>query len=203
VVFRLYHRPGAGRPVRVVWALEEAGVPYEVVRLSMEETKAPQHRGRHPLGRVPVLEDDDGPLFESAGLCLHIADLAPGAGLIPPPGDRLRALVYQWVLFTMTELEPPLLDLLPGHATTPDERAAAGALLHTRLAPVEARLAGHDHLVGDGFTVADVVAGSLLADLAMLGQLDGLPAIAAYVERLEARPARERAQGTAGIRAAA
>jgi glutathione S-transferase len=189
--------------VRVVWALEEAGLPYEVVRLSMDETKAAEHRERHPLGRVPVLEDADGMLFESGALCLHIADLATEAGLIPPPGDRERALVYQWVLFTMTELEPPLLELLPTRSTDAEGRAAAAALLRERLAPVEARLAEHDHLVGDGFTVADVVAGSLLADLAMLGQLDGLPAITAYVERLEARPARQRAQGIAGIAAAA
>jgi glutathione S-transferase len=198
-VFRLYHRPQSGRPVRVVWALEEADVPYELVRLSMEETKELEHRRRHPLGRVPVLEDEDGTLFESAALCLHVADLAPDAALIPAPGDRARALVYQWVLYTMTELEPPLLDLLPGRPPNPERKAAAAALLHERLAPLEARLADHEFLAGDGFTVADVVAGSLLADVGGFGHLASFPAITTYVERLEARPARQRAQGVAGV----
>ena len=89
-MFRLYHRPMAGRPVRAAWILEEAGAPFEIVRLSLEETRDAEHRGRHPLGRVPVLEDGDGALFESAAVCLHVADLVPDAGLIGPPGSRER-----------------------------------------------------------------------------------------------------------------
>ena len=79
-VIRLYHRPKAGRPVRAAWTLEEAGAPFEIVRLSMDETRAAEHLERHPLGRVPVLEDDDGVLYESAAVCMHIADLVPEAG---------------------------------------------------------------------------------------------------------------------------
>jgi len=92
---RLYTRPGAGRPPRVAWALEEAGVAYEVVRLELEETQGEEHRRRHPLGRVPALEDDDGVLIESAALCLRVADSNPRSGLIAPPGTRERGLAYQ------------------------------------------------------------------------------------------------------------
>ena len=85
---RLYHREGAGRPPRVRWALEEAGVSYEYVVMDEDEGHGPEHAERHPLGRVPVLETDEGLLFESAALCLHIADSNPDANLIAPLGTR-------------------------------------------------------------------------------------------------------------------
>ena len=92
---RVYHRTGAGRPIRAVWALEEVGADYELVTMGVEEARAAEHRARHPLGRVPVLEDDEGPLFESTALVFHIAELNPDAGLLPPParygGDPERA----------------------------------------------------------------------------------------------------------------
>ena len=156
-MLRLYHRPKSGRPVRAVWMLEEAGASYEVVRLSMDETRAPDHLARHPLGRVPVLEDADGVLFESAAVCLQIADATPEADLIPPVGSRERALVYQWVLYAMTEIESGFLPLLRGE--TSDE---AKALLHERLAPIERVLEEHEYLVGDAFTVADLTAAAVM-----------------------------------------
>ena len=106
---KLYHREGAGRPPRVRWALEEAGVSYEYVVMDEDEGHGPEHAERHPLGRVPVLETDEGLLFESAALCLHIADSNPDANLIAPLGTRERAQTYQWVFFTMTELEQTML----------------------------------------------------------------------------------------------
>jgi glutathione S-transferase len=198
-VFRLYHRPMAGRPVRAAWILEEAGAPFELVSLSMEETKQPEHRERHPLGRVPVLEDTDGVLFESAAVCLHIADSVPDAGLIGPTGSRERALAYQWVLYAMTELEPHFVHLLPNRTTAPDVAEEAKAQLRERLEVLEAAVEGRSYLVGDTFGVADVVVGSLAADIVGLGYADGLPAVAAYVKGLQARPARARAVAVAGL----
>src|SRR5947208_14123374 len=107
---RVYHRPGAGRPVRALWALEEAGIPYELELVSKEGESGERHRARHPLGRVPVLEDDDaGMLFESSAICLHVAERAPEAELIPPAGTFGRALTYQSIFFVMTEIEPPAI----------------------------------------------------------------------------------------------
>ena len=202
-MIRLYHRPKAGRPVRAAWTLEEAGAPFEIVRLSMDETRAAEHLERHPLGRVPVLEDDDGVVFESAAVCMHVADLVPEAELIPPPGTRERALVYQWVLFAMTEVEPAFLPLLPHRTTDPDAAAAARAVLRERLEVLEGALDGREFLVGDALTVADVVMGSLASDIVGLGHAEGFPGIAAWVDRLEARPARERAVAAVGLSAAA
>jgi glutathione S-transferase len=91
-MMRLYHREHAGRPIRVAWVLEELGEPYEITVMTREESNGEEHRVRHPLGRVPVLEDDDGFVFESAAICLHLADLHPNAGLAPAPGTHERAL---------------------------------------------------------------------------------------------------------------
>jgi len=93
-VQRLYHREGAGRPPRVRWALEEAGAPYDFIVNGLGGGPREEHARRHPLVRVPVLETEEGTLFESAALCLHIADLHPEAELIPALGSHERATIY-------------------------------------------------------------------------------------------------------------
>jgi glutathione S-transferase len=105
---RLYYMPRT-RSSRVLWVLEEIGAPYDLTELTGSERRSEEHLRRHPLGRVPALELADGAtMFESAAICLQLADLNPGAGLIGPVGSAERGLVYQWVLFAVTELEAPL-----------------------------------------------------------------------------------------------
>ena len=188
---RLYHVPGT-RSTRVVWLLEEIGAPYELTIMRREERQTPEHRQRHPLGRVPVLEDEDGFVFESAALCLHLADLHPEAQLIPPLGTHERALVYQWTVFAMTELEPAIIEAArrgddPARAQAGAERFQAAAQA------VEQALEGHSYLVGDRFSVADLVCGAVLIFGKSAGLTDNLPDITGYLARLEARPARTRA----------
>jgi glutathione S-transferase len=106
---RLYHSPGT-RSTRVLWTLEELGIPFDITVLTLDERRGPEHRKRHPLGRVPVLELDHGrTMFESAGICLHLADLYPEANLAPVLGATGRAFVDQWLFFAMTELEPAVI----------------------------------------------------------------------------------------------
>jgi glutathione S-transferase len=82
------------RPDRVLWALNEVGAPSQSTWVASEERRSPEHRARHPLGRVPAFELDDGTvMFESAAICLQLADLYPESGLLPPPGSSARALV--------------------------------------------------------------------------------------------------------------
>src|SRR5271169_772841 len=104
---RIYHREHAGRPLRAAWALEEAGQDYEVVKMTTDEGKSDEHRARHPLAKVPVLQDDEGYLFESAAIVLHVADSFPEAKLIPELGTHERALVYQWSVYGPAEMEAP------------------------------------------------------------------------------------------------
>jgi glutathione S-transferase len=185
---RLYYMPRT-RSSRVLWLLAEIGAPYELTKLTPAERKAADHLARHPLGRVPALELDDGTvMFESAAICLQLADLHPEVGMIPALGSADRALVYQWVLFAMTELEAPLFRWLgegTGDSTGSPSRErftqAAGAL--------ESALGERDWLGGDRFTVADVMCASVLGGAHSRGLLDAWPGLQAYVERAEARPA--------------
>jgi glutathione S-transferase len=195
---RVYHRDGAGRPIRVLWALEEAGVPYELVVLSVEDAAAPEHRARHPLGRVPVIETGDATLFESTALCLHVAELRPAAGLIPAPATTQRARLYQWLFFAMTELEPRMIETYRLRDVAPDLADAAAERCASALEVFEQALAGHDYLVGDAFSVADIVAGEVARLVGRLGAASLGPNVGAYVERLQLRPARQRAAARIG-----
>ena len=192
-VLRLYHLPNT-RSTRVLWLLEEIGAPYELTLMTREDRKTAEHLSRHPLGRVPVVEDDEGFVFESLAICLHVADLHPDAGLIPPLGTHDRALVYQWISVAMTELEPEILEVFAARRAEDEERTAT-ALERFRTAAevVERALDGREFLVGDRFSVADLTCGAVLIFARRAELLDGLPNVAGYLDRLDARPARQRA----------
>ena len=191
---RLFHREHAGRPIRVAWVLEELGVPYEVTAMTREEGRSEEHRARHPLGRVPVLEDSEGFVFESAAICLHLADLHPDAGLVPAAGTHDRALVYQWTVFAPAELEPPLIEAAMQAERDPERAASARRRFDAATGAVSDALEGTDYLVGGRFTVADVLVGSALAFTARVGLADGLPEnVTEYLARLAQRPAYQRA----------
>jgi glutathione S-transferase len=191
---RIFHREHAGRPIRVAWTLEELGEPYELTVMSREEGKSEEHLARHPLGRVPVLGDDDGYVFESAAICLHLADMHLDAGLVPPPATRERALVYQWTIFAPAELEPPLIEAAVQAQRDPERAAVARERFGKAAGAVGGALGGNEYLVGNRFTVADVLVGSALAFTARAGFAEQLPAnLTDYLARLAARPAYQRA----------
>jgi glutathione S-transferase len=191
---RLFQRQGAGRPPRVRWALEEAGAPYEYVVMTKENGLLDEHRSRHPLGRVPVFEGDEGSLIESAAICLHIADLHPEAGLIPAPGTYARGLVYQWSFFAMTEIEPSMLRYYTARDGTDAEATAKGAARRDKAMGVLAdALEGHDYLVEDTFSIADVVVGGVLDSARTYDLMPELPVLHEYLARLDARAAKQRA----------
>jgi glutathione S-transferase len=198
---RVYHRVGAGRPIRVVWALEEVGADYELVTMSAEEARGAEHRGRHPLGRVPVLEDEQGPIFESTALVFHVAELYPEAGLLPPPGTHERAVVQGWSIFAMTEIEAPAIESSRQREANPEASAKAAARCTDAVAVLEGALSGTPpYLVGSRFSVADIVAGGVLGVAARVGTLEPSPTLAAYMESLGARPAWQRASSKLGAR---
>jgi glutathione S-transferase len=181
--------------VRVAWLLEEIGAPYELTSVSAEEAREGEHLARHPLGHVPVLETEGEVLFESTAICLYLADQHPEAGLIGPVGSHDRAAVYQWALFAMTELEPPIVEFA-WHSQGDPVRAAAGAdRFRAGAAVIERTLEGREFLVQDRLTVADIVTGAVLAGATRRRLLPhpDLPRVSAYVERLIARPALVRA----------
>jgi glutathione S-transferase len=185
---RVFYVPRT-RSTRVLWMLEEIGKPYDAVQIAREDRHSPEHLARHPLGRVPAVELDDGShLFESAAICLQLADLYPDAGLIPPVGTPERGLVYQWVLFAVAELEGPLFrwrqEIRDNPSDTPSrERFASAATA------VEDAIGAGPWLLGDTLTVADVMCLSILSGAHQYELLTDWPGLQAYVERAEARPA--------------
>jgi len=191
---RVFHREHAGRPIRVLWTLEELGEPYELIVLSREEGRGEEHRERHPLGRVPVIEDEHGFLYESAAICLHLAEVHPDGALIPPPGTHERALVYQWAVFAPAEIEPPLFEAWVQSERDPERAASARRRFDRAAAAVRDALGSSDHLLGDRFSVADVLVGTAVAFTATAGFGEQLaPELQAYLARLAARPAFQRA----------
>jgi glutathione S-transferase len=191
---RVFHREHAGRPVRVVWMLEELGEPYELHVMSWEEGQSDEHLARHPLRRVPVLEDSEGFVFESAAICLHLAELQPEAGLLPPPATHDRALVYQWATFAPAELEPPLIESAIFSESDPERAAKARRRYGLAAEAVAGALDGDHYLVADRFGVADVLVGTALAFSARAGFGEELPpSLKDYVDRLTQRPAYQRA----------
>ena len=196
---KLYYVPKT-RASRPRWVLEEVGVPYDLVRLEPGPggTRSPEHLERHPLGHVPVLEDRGQYIFESGAICLHLADLFPEKRLLPPLGTVDRAHAYQWVLFAMAEMEPPLI-ALSAEARKPDAERSAAVMSEARerfrktALILEAVLRDRKYLVGDAFGVADVMVGATLAWARAMRLVDALPSLEGYLLRLRERPAWQRA----------
>lgn len=163
--------------------------------MGWEEGSGEEHRTRHPLGRVPVLEDDDGYVFESTAICLHLADLYPQAELLPPPGTHERALAYQWSCFAPAELEPPLIEAAIFRESDPDRAAKARGRFVAAARALTDALADSEYLVGGRFGVADILAVTALS----IPERAGFPEdvsqdLKTYVARLKERPAYQRAK---------
>jgi glutathione S-transferase len=174
--------------------LEELGEPYELTIMDWEEGSGEAHRARQPLGRVPVLQVDDGYIFESAAICLHLGDLYPDAGLIGAPGTYARALAYQWSIFAPSELEPPLIEGAIFREADPERAGKARARFWKAADAVGQRLDGSEYLVEGRFGVADVLVSTALSFAKRAQFPEPLPPVLDdYLARLFERPAYQRA----------
>ena len=192
---RLYHVPNSSSQ-RVLWLLEETGEPYDLTVLGDRASRLqdPEHMARHPMGRVPVVENDGEFIFESAAICLHIADGYPNAGLIPPPGTRERGLVYQWSLFAITEIQAKMIQSRMSREFNSQGSETAKESLLQAAAVLEKALEGHDYLVGNRFTVADVLVSATLSGVRRLDVAELPPGLNAYLDAMDVRPAKQRAE---------
>ena len=186
---------GQARDMRVRWALEEVGQPYDVRLVSMAELKEPAHRAIHPFGKIPTYEEGDFALFESGAILLHIAERHPG--LLPQdPAGRMRAIV--WIFAALNTLEPPIVEreafeILERDKPWYEERLTLlEDRIRERLAELSARLGSADWLDGD-FTAGDLMMVMVLRRMDGWGLLEEFPTLAAYVARGEARLAFKRA----------
>ena len=198
---KLYYSPMT-RAGRCRWALEELGVPYELVRLDLQqrEHKQPEYLRIHPLGRVPALVDGDMALIESVAICMYLADKYADKGLAPALDDPRRGLYYQWMMFVTATMEAQLTTLvahtlrLPAEQRVPALADAARSELAPAFAYLDDALAKGPYLLGDWFTMADVVVGSGMAWTAGMGLLISCPNLQAYVARISQRPALQRSR---------
>ena len=186
---------GLARDMRVRWALEEVGVPYEVRLVSFRALKEPAHLALHPFGQIPTYEEGELVLFESGAIVFHLGERH--AGLLPEDANA-RARALTWMFAAVNTVEPPILDLVTAKLIEGDKPWRAERLplveerIRGRLDQLTARLGKAEWLDG-AFSAGDLVMVSVLIRLRASGLLDEYPNIAAYVARGEARPAYQRA----------
>lgn len=186
---------GQARDMRVRWALEEVGQPYDVRLVSFAAMKQPAHLALHPFGQIPTYEDGGLALFESGAIVLHIAERH--AGLLPPDANA-RSRAIAWMFAALNTLEPPIVELGMAMLLERDRSWYAERLpmlqdrVRTRLGELSRRLGNADWLDG-AFSAGDLVTVTVLRRLNTSSLLDEYPDIAAYVARGEARPAFKRA----------
>lgn len=186
---------GLARDMRVRWALEEVGQPYDVRLLSFAAMKEPAHRALHPFGQIPTYEDDGLALFESGAIVLHLAQ--HHAGLLPDDADA-RARAINWLFAALNTVEPPILELATARLLEADRAWASERmpLVEARVLAVLEQLAvrlGDAEWLDGAFGAGDLMMVSVLLRLRPSGLLDKVPSLAAYVARGEARPAYARA----------
>lgn len=188
----LLHHPYS-RASGVVWTLEEIGQPYELkfVDIAKGEQKSPEVVALNPMGKLPVLIDGDAVVTESAAISLYLADRYASGRLAPALDDPRRGTYLRWILFAPSVIEPGAYAKManwqfkPGQAGWGEHEAMMNA--------IETAVSTKQFLLGDMFTIADVVFGGTLRYMTRFNMMSPSPAISAYISRLDARPALQRA----------
>ena len=186
---------GLARDTRVRWALEEAGLHYDVRLVSFRAMKEPAHLSLHPFGQIPTYEEDGLVLFETGAIVLYIGQRH--GGLLPDDADA-RARAVTWMFAAVNTVEPPILELVTARIFEGDKPWSKERIplveerVRDRMKQLAARLGDADWLDGD-FSAGDLMMVSVLLRLRPSGILDEFPSLAAYVARGEARPAYQRA----------
>lgn len=189
---------GLARDMRVRWALEEVGQPYEARLLTFQAMKQPGHLHRNPFGQIPTYEDGDLVLFESGAIVMHLAERH--AGLLPADPDA-RARAVAWMFAALNTVEPPVFErsmamVLERDRPWHEERLAMlEERIAVRLDQLSSYLENAEWLEGD-FSAGDLLTASVLMRLKGSELLDARPTLVAYLARNEARPAFQRAFDT-------
>ena len=186
---------GMARDMRVRWALEEVGQPYEVRLVPWSAFKQHPHLARNPFAQIPTYEEGDLVLFESGAIVFHIAERFPG--LLPADPDG-RARAVMWMFAALTTIEPPIVDreiveyFEDGKSWQGERYAMVDARIRGRLRQLSVRLGDSEWLDG-AFSAADILMAHVLRRLEGAAILQEYPNLAAYVTRAKERPAYKRA----------
>lgn len=187
---------GLLRDLRLRWALEEAGLSYTMEFVPLMGRDDPAWRARQPFGQIPVYEEDGLKMFETGAVLLRLSEKSDALG---PKDDAARAEMIQWLFAALNTVEPQLqaitmhdrfhkdLDWYPA------ARASVVEIAEKRLNDLAKALGDRPYLAAGRFTVADIAMTTVLRIPGHTDLVTGVPALAAYLERMQARPAFARA----------
>ncbi|MGH7936098.1 MAG: glutathione S-transferase family protein [Chthoniobacterales bacterium] len=186
---------GLVRDLRLRWALEEAGLPYQERLLALGDQSSDQYRSLQPFGQVPVFEEDGFVLFESGAIVLYVGERSEA---LLPRYKQARARAIQWMFAAINTIEGPAqqlaeIDLFPGGEEWKKlRRPEVENRLKQRLLQLAAKLGERDYLDG-AFTAGDLMMTTVLRIVRHTELVKAEPRLAAYQARCEARPALQRA----------
>ena len=195
IMLKLHFAPNS-RAGRIVWLLEELDLPYEINKMAFhpKDLKSDEHRARHPLGRVPVLDDGDIRIYESGAIVEYILERHKNGGLKPSVESSEYPNYLQWFHYCEGMVMPPINTIIVQTVLLPPERkdetvlGQAQRLLTKALSPVNEALTSKDYLIGN-FSGADIMLGHSCYMSNRLGCVaDEMVNLKAYVERISERP---------------
>lgn len=188
----LYHHPYT-RAANVVWMLEELGTPYQLrfVDLKAGEHKQPELVALNSMGKIPILQDGEVVVSESAAIGIYLADRYALGRLAPTFDDPLRGPYLRWSFFAPSVVEPGVMAKAEGWSFR--ESNAGFGNFEAMVTTMQGALAGRDFLLGSRFSMADAIFGGTLNYLVRFKLLEPLPEFTDYIKRLEQRPAWQRA----------
>jgi len=189
----LYHHPFS-RAAHTLWTLEEVGEPYklEFVDIMTGAQKSPPVIELNPMGKIPVLVDGDTVVTENAAISIYLADRYASGRLAPKLDDPRRGTYLRWSVFAPSVIEPGATakqagwEFKPGQVGWGDHAAMVKAMEHA--------IAGRTYLLGDMFSIADVIFGGTIRFMLQFGMLEANPTLSAYAQRLGERPACQKAE---------
>ena len=195
-MLKLHFAPNS-RAGRIVWLLEELELPYEINKMAFhpKDLKSDEHRERHPLGRVPVLDDGDIRIYESGAIVEYVLERHKNGGLKPAVDSSDYPNYLQWFHYCEGMVMPPINTIIVQTILLPPERqdetvlGQAQRLLTKSFAPVNEALEGNDYLIGD-FSAADIMLGHSCFMSNRLGCVtEEMTNLKGYVQRITERPA--------------
>jgi len=192
MMIKLYHVSGT-RGIRVIWAMKELGIPYEIelIDFSAEFRETPGWRSKNPVGKVPAMEDGDLTIFESGAMVQYLLDKYGEGRLQPVPGSDDHARYLQWSWFAESTFARPLGEIVNHRRAIPEAFQSARSInemqqrAHTCLEALDQHIANQPYLLGDSFSAADIMMGYSLYICDLLAPTDKYKNSARYWEHLQ------------------
>ena len=188
---------GQVRDHRARWVLNEVGWPYKVRLLDTEDRQDEAYRNEQPFGQVPILEEDGRPaLFETGAILL---DVATRSGKLLPSDEGQRSLAICWLFAALNSIEPPFSNLAEVDLFMEDEelkakrRPGVVEAVQAKLGQLATALGSRDYLVGEDFTIADMMTSSVFKIIHHTDLLEDYPSLIAYRHHCFERPAYKKA----------